>query len=119
MNKGIEKKSLSQYKLYNKIPDKYKGISAAVLCVNDNSFYKSIPDLEVYDRQRDAYNFPGGIPVITHAPCQQWSKLLSYPISFDAPLKKVTQLHSSKRSDTTPLFAFWLLENLKQIGGAQ
>lgn len=150
----------------------------SVLCVNENSVYKTL-GLDCYDKQRDAYSFTGGNPVITHAPCQQWSRLkafakpndyerdlawfcleavernggifehpagssffreagivptisinqfwfgfpcrkhtwlyfskckpLALPLRFDAIEKKVDQLHSSKRSDTTESFAMWLI----------
>lgn len=46
-----------------------------ILCANKNSLYKTIPGLDVWDEERDAYYFTGSNPVITHAPCQQWSKL--------------------------------------------
>jgi len=47
----------------------------AILCAAKKSVYKSIPDLDVYDQERDAYTFTGSSPVITHAPCAQWSRL--------------------------------------------
>jgi len=48
-----------------------------VLCVNDNSIYKEM-GLDCYDQHRDAYTFTGSNPVITHAPCQQWSMLKAF-----------------------------------------
>lgn len=155
----------------------------SVLCVNKDSVYKSFPGLDVWDSERNVYNFIGSNPVITHAPCQQWSKLkffakenqfeknlawvclehvldnggifehpsgseffkkaginkniysidqhwfgfpcrkrtylffhkckpLPVPMRFEAIEKKVEQLHSSKRSDTTPQFAKWLIDSV-------
>lgn len=49
-----------------------------VLCVSDDSVYKSLPGIEVWDRARDAYNFKGSEPVITHAPCAQWSRMREF-----------------------------------------
>jgi len=154
----------------------------AVLCANVNSVYKSFPDLEVYDKNRNAYTFPGGSPIIAHPPCQQWSRLkhfakgdqaekdlaffclemvnkyggilehpigshffkaagitktysinqswfgfpakkttllyfsqcapAAHPLNFNAIEKRVQDLHSSKRSDTTIQFAEWLIKSV-------
>lgn len=50
----------------------------AVLCVEKDSVYKVIPGIDAWDKERDAYNFKGSEPVITHAPCQQWSRLRKF-----------------------------------------
>lgn len=55
----------------------------SILCVNDDSVYKSIPGLDCWDKKRDAYNFNGSNPVITHAPCQQWSRLRMFSKTND------------------------------------
>ena len=49
----------------------------SVLCVNEDSIYKTM-GLDCYDKHRDAYTFTGSNPVITHAPCAQWSRLKSF-----------------------------------------
>lgn len=51
--------------------------SVAVLCVDRLSNYKLLDDpaLDLWDKERDAFRFNGSAPVISHAPCQQWSKL--------------------------------------------
>lgn len=46
-----------------------------VLCVDKKTVYHQIPALVLWDKDKDAYNFSGSSPVITHAPCQQWSML--------------------------------------------
>lgn len=46
-----------------------------ILCADTNSVYKNIRGIDVYDRVRNAYNFTGSNPVITHAPCAAWSRL--------------------------------------------
>lgn len=50
----------------------------SILCAQKNSTYKTIPGLDVWDSERDAYFFTGSNPVITHAPCQQWSRLRAF-----------------------------------------
>lgn len=47
----------------------------SVLCVDKASNYFDHPELDLWTKERDAYNFKGTNPVITHAPCSQWSKL--------------------------------------------
>lgn len=50
----------------------------SVLCAKKNSVYKSIPGTDVWDEDRDAYFFTGSNPVITHAPCAQWSVMKAF-----------------------------------------
>lgn len=49
-----------------------------VLCAKKNSVYKTIPGVDVWDETRDAYFFTGSNPVITHAPCAQWSRMRNF-----------------------------------------
>lgn len=49
-----------------------------VLCANKDSVYKMIPGIDVWDETRDAYFFTGSNPVITHAPCAQWSRMKGF-----------------------------------------
>lgn len=50
----------------------------AALCVAPRSLYKKIPFVEAYDASRDARSFPGGLPVVAHPPCAQWSRLRGF-----------------------------------------
>ena len=50
----------------------------SVLCAKRNSLYKQIPGIDVWDEDRDAYFFTGSNPVITHAPCAQWSRMRNF-----------------------------------------
>lgn len=50
----------------------------SVLCAKKNSVYKNIPGIDVWDEARDAYFFTGSNPVITHAPCAQWSRMKGF-----------------------------------------
>lgn len=58
----------------------------SVLCANKDSIYKSFPELDVWDKERNVYRFNGKNPVITHAPCQQWSSLKYF--AKNDPLEK-------------------------------
>lgn len=45
----------------------------AVLCAAPRSIYHSLPGVVVYDRNRDARSFAGGMPIVAHPPCRAWS----------------------------------------------
>jgi hypothetical protein len=53
-------------------------LSAAVLFARADSVYKSLPHLDVYDAERDARTWPGGIPAIAHPPCRAWGRLRQF-----------------------------------------
>lgn len=50
----------------------------AVLFARSDSIYKTIPVCDVYDKERDARNFTGGMPVICHPPCRAWGRLRAF-----------------------------------------
>ena len=47
----------------------------AVLFARRDSAYKKFDGLDVYDADRNALTFKGGIPVIAHPPCRAWGRL--------------------------------------------
>lgn len=47
----------------------------AVLFARSDSVYKQLPHLDVYDAERDARTWPGGVPVVAHPPCRAWGRL--------------------------------------------
>jgi len=50
----------------------------SVLFARQDSVYKSIPGLDVWDIDRDARNWPGGNPVIAHPPCRSWGRMRQF-----------------------------------------
>jgi len=50
----------------------------AVLYARKDSIYNLFPFCDVYDIDRDARTFSGGLPVITHPPCRAWGQLRSF-----------------------------------------
>lgn len=50
----------------------------AVLFARPNSVYWQFPDADVYDLERDALTYPGGLPVVAHPPCAPWSRLRAF-----------------------------------------
>lgn len=53
-------------------------MTISILCAHPNSSYYRIPGLEVFDSKKDAFTFSGRNPVITHAPCQNWSRMRKF-----------------------------------------
>ena len=49
--------------------------TVAVLFAMKDSIYHTLPGVEVYDEERDARTFPGGMPVVAHPPCRLWGRL--------------------------------------------
>lgn len=50
----------------------------AILCASEKSNYFKLSDkyeLDIYTEKRNCREFKFNCPVITHAPCQQWSRL--------------------------------------------
>jgi hypothetical protein len=47
----------------------------AILFARTDSIYKQLPGCDVYDAERDALSFPGGMPVVAHPPCRAWGRL--------------------------------------------
>jgi hypothetical protein len=49
--------------------------SVAILFARRDSVYKTLPGCDVYDVDRDARTFQGGMPVVAHPPCRAWGSL--------------------------------------------
>ncbi|MCB0595475.1 MAG: hypothetical protein KDD28_15390 [Phaeodactylibacter sp.] len=50
----------------------------AVLFARNDSIYKSFDICDVYDIDRDARNFSGGLPIVAHPPCRAWGRLRAF-----------------------------------------
>ena len=50
-------------------------MSIAVLFARSDSNYKTIQGCDVWDKDRDATRWSGGVPVIAHPPCRGWGQL--------------------------------------------
>jgi hypothetical protein len=49
--------------------------TVAVLFARKDSIYKTLPDCDVWDIDRDARNWTGGSPLVAHPPCRAWGRL--------------------------------------------
>ena len=52
-------------------------MTVAALYVDPNGVYAGLPDVEVWDEQRDARLYAGPWPVVAHPPCSRWCQLAS------------------------------------------
>lgn len=53
-------------------------IAVAVLFARADSNYKALPQCDVWDAERDARRWPGGVPVVAHPPCRAWGRLRQF-----------------------------------------
>lgn len=53
-------------------------MTVAVLFARADSHYKLLPDVEVYDMERDARTYDGPFPVVAHPPCRAWASLRNH-----------------------------------------
>lgn len=73
----------------------------AVLFARADSIYKTMPGLEVYDMERDARTFPGGMPIVGHPPCRAWGVLK----------------HMAKPRHDEKDLARWCIDRIREEGG--
>jgi len=53
-------------------------MTVAVLFARADSVYKTLPDVEVYDMERDARTYDGPFPVVAHPPCRAWGNFAMF-----------------------------------------
>ena len=73
----------------------------AVLFARRDSFYKTLPDVDVWDIDRDARNWAGGCPVVAHPPCRAWGQFAMF---------------AKPRHDEKEL-APWAVKQVRKFGG--
>jgi hypothetical protein len=74
----------------------------AILCAARNSIYKEFQGVEVFDIDRDARRFMGGMPVVCHPPCRAWSAYCA---------------HQAKPLPGEKDLGPYCVERLKEVGG--
>ena len=50
----------------------------AVLYARADSNYRALDGTDVWDAERDARRWPGGVPVVAHPPCRAWGNLRAF-----------------------------------------
>lgn len=73
----------------------------AVLFARRDSIYKTLPECDVWDADRDALNWHGGCPVVAHPPCRAWGRLRH----FARPIEGEREL------------ALWAVKMVQRWGG--
>lgn len=76
-------------------------MDVAILFARSDSHYKTLPDLDVYDIDRDARTYSRQLPVVAHPPCRAWGRLRKF---------------SKPRPDEKAL-AFFAVEQVRRCGG--
>lgn len=76
-------------------------MTVAILFARKTSIYKKLPLCDVYDIERDARTFTGGMPVVAHPPCRAWGTLA----------------HMAKPRDDERSLAPWAIEMVRKCGG--
>lgn len=57
--------------------DGERGGRVAALYVLPDGPYSGLPDVDVWDKARDARLYPGPWPVVAHPPCERWGRYWS------------------------------------------
>lgn len=73
----------------------------AVLFATADSVYKDFPICDVYDKERDALSWNGGMPVIAHPPCRAWGRLRRF----------------ARTEPGEMCLALWAVQRVRQFGG--
>lgn len=73
----------------------------AVLFARHNSIYKMMAGCDVWDRKRNALDWPGGAPIVAHPPCRAWGNLK----------------HLAKPRDGEHKLALWAICQIRIWGG--
>lgn len=73
---------------------------AALFCRED-SVYKSLPGVDVFDESRNALTYTGSAPVIAHPPCRAWGQL-----------RKLANPRPGEKE-----LAFFAVDAVRQFGG--
>lgn len=73
----------------------------AVLFARKDSFYKSMPECDVFDIERNALTFQGGMPIVAHPPCRSWGRMKGL----------------SKGSTKEKQLAIWAVRQIRKYGG--
>lgn len=75
--------------------------SVVVLFARADSIYKTMPDCDVWDIERDALKWQGGAPIVAHPPCRAWGALS----------------HMANPRPGERELAMWAVDRIREYGG--
>lgn len=75
-------------------------MTPAVLFARSDSVYKTL-GADVWDVERDAMKWPGGVPVVAHPPCRLWGRLRKFSTAPKSEME----------------LARWAVRQVRQFGG--
>jgi hypothetical protein len=75
--------------------------TVASLFVRSDSIYKTMSQVDAWDIDRDASQWPGGCPVVAHSPCRAWGRLRHF---------------ANPRPGEREL-ALWAVDQVRKFGG--
>lgn len=58
-------------------------MTVAALFVRPDSVYKTLPEVDAWDAERDAGKWPGGSSLVAHPPCRGWGRLRAFSYATD------------------------------------
>lgn len=73
----------------------------AVLFARSDSIYHSMPECDVYDIERDARTWQGGMPGVFHPPCRGWGRM-----------RQFAKVRKGERQ-----LAVWAIRRVREHGG--
>jgi len=77
-------------------------MKVAALFVMKDSIYKTLPEVDCYDADRNALTFDGGCPVVAHPPCRSWGSLKAFATAAPPGEHEM---------------AIWAVEQVRRCGG--
>lgn len=83
----------------------------AVLFAREDSGYKAMPSVDVWDKVRDATMYRGTLPVVAHPPCTRWSMINGVVLS-----RYPHKAHEFAWGNDGGTFAF-ALDTVRRCGG--
>lgn len=76
-------------------------MTVAVLFARADSIYKTLPECDVFDAERDARTYAGTNPIVAHPPCRAWGAFAMF----------------AKPRDDEKALAPWAIEQIRKNGG--